>query len=146
MGHQRRKPTTLWADFGEVLQLAGLKDNRPGKPWPSSVAEAIEESRQLAAWAPQLKESIVVAVKRGCESPDVKMVGNQMRDQYDWYTHLAQDHFLARRDCVQVLGGISHERGLNVLRHLCLAWTLEVRFQRVMIMIGRLLSTSWRLW
>ena len=66
MGHERCKPTTLFASMASLLQLHGLH-GQPSSP-PENLKDKplhnrIEASKRWAAWAPGLKLAIATAIQ-----------------------------------------------------------------------------------
>ena len=66
MGHERCKPTTLFASMASLLQLHGLH-GQPSSP-PENLKDKplhdrIEASRRWASWAPGLKLAIATAIQ-----------------------------------------------------------------------------------
>ena len=113
LGHKRKKPTTLWSNWHEIAQLQGKRDPRPSQPWPTDLTEAMQHSRELAAWADGLKQLVVNAINRtsSSETCGVRALrGNGDALLQDWYAHLANDHLPFRKDCAVCLEGGARSR------------------------------------
>ena len=152
MGHAIRKPTTLGTNLDPLLQLHEL---RCGPNWSSQVGgdrkqqtvqERCRESKTWAAWAPGLKEAIVVCLQHHLQQdgkhhpqqvdepslpqplqevkrPRLQPLGPVALEQ--WKKHFENDHYPARRDCAQCLRSQGRGRPHRRIRHAD-AFTLAV--------------------
>eukprot|EP00435_Cladocopium_sp_Y103_P075515 s777_g59.t1 len=75
MGHERRKPTTLYTSMEMLMQLHGIHGD-PAKP-PENLRgrplqERVEASKKWAAWAPGLKQALMVAIRQRLQVMDLE--------------------------------------------------------------------------
>ena len=98
LGHRRKKPTTLWSNWHEIAQQ-GKRDPRPSQPWPTDLTEAMQHSRELAAWADGLKQLVVNAIKRTSSSETCCKIGMHINA-----------HLPFRKDCAVCLEGGARSR------------------------------------
>ena len=113
LGHTTRKPTTVLTNMGEVQKMHGLKFAGPDKQWPEEVAQRIEWSATLAAWAPGLVEAIAKEAIRARQSGDtqVKMLTAKEKGEIkDWQEHYRGGHLPFRRDCAVCLETAGRDR------------------------------------
>ena len=159
MGHQRRKPTTLALVGDDLLQLDGMRGSPPDAQQQAedfqalSMDQGCQTSRTWAAWAPGLKEAIVVAVqlqlqrrdeelsllrqealltaaKTGRPVPDDELqrpslcpLGAAALEQ--WRQHFLHDHYPSRRDCAVCLRSQGRSRPHRRVQHAD-AFTLSI--------------------
>ena len=67
MGHERRKPTTLFTTMEVLLQLDGIHgapEHPPQDLRDQPLQKRMEASKRWAAWAPGLKQALVVAIRQ----------------------------------------------------------------------------------
>ena len=67
MGHERRKPTTLFTTMEVLLQLDGIHgapEHPPQDLREQPLQKRMEASKRWAAWAPGLKQALVVAIRQ----------------------------------------------------------------------------------
>ena len=103
IGHDRTKPTSIGYAGMNLEELDGMR--LLGSSVPSEWRDTRDLSRKIAltkewvAWAPGLKEALVVATQK--ELPGtltVKAMGKKM-DKEAWMAHVMNDHYPSRRDC-----------------------------------------------
>eukprot|EP00435_Cladocopium_sp_Y103_P033493 s1635_g8.t1 len=114
LGHVRRKPTVLWSNMEPVVALHGLHDRRASQPWPSNLEEALNLSKDLAAWSEGLKRAIVTAIADAAKTPGAAV---RMTQLAEWYQHLAQDHFPYRRDCYECVQAAGRDQLRRHIEH-----------------------------
>ena len=151
MGHTVRKPTTLGTNLESLMQLDELRGGPAqvsGQPVQDrqqmTVQERCRQSRTWSAWAPGLKEALVLglqhhlqqcdgessgepslqqAARTGGRQPRMQPLGPVALEQ--WRQHFQNDHYPARRDCAQCLRAQGRGRPHKRIRHAD-AFTLAV--------------------
>ena len=91
----------------EIVAVHGMKDDRSSEPWPQDLAEAVNCSKQLAAWAPGLKWKLVDSWAR--RTAEQKAQLRALRDGE--CEHIVCGHIPFRRDCGECLRAPGTEPG-----------------------------------
>ena len=111
VGHRSNKPTTIITTLEAMQQLQGLKSQCSGMRWAKTVGERIEQSKELAAWAPGLVEAIAQAVLQQGEERRVRALTKGDKDEAAmWEAHFAAGHTPYRRDCLLCVESMGRDR------------------------------------
>ena len=152
MGHPKRKPTTLAVVNKELLNLDKLRgapadERQQAELYQSmSMEERCRTSKTWSAWAPGLKEALVVAIKNRLEQncptsprsqpgrqhgrPDLRALSATALAQ--WKSHFLHDHLPARRDCVHCVRAQARSKAHKKVSHPD-AYTLSVDLSGKMV-------------
>eukprot|EP00435_Cladocopium_sp_Y103_P036163 s1820_g9.t1 len=105
LGHGTAKPTTLLTSMAEMLPLQGLTPKGASKEWPKELADRLEMSNSLAAWAPGLKSRLAEGIQRVNvgEPPMKALSATERRQIQEWQLHVSNGHLPFRRDCAVCL-------------------------------------------
>ena len=152
MGHPKRKPTTLAVVNKELLNLDKLRgapadERQQAELYQSmSMEERCRTSKTWSAWAPGLKEALVVAIKNRLEQncptsprsqpgrqhgrPDLRALSATALAQ--WKSHFLHDHLPARRDCIHCVRAQARSKAHKKVSHPD-AYTLSVDLSGKMV-------------
>ena len=114
LGHPVRKPTVLLSNLEEIAELDGLKcDSYDPSAWDVPLAQRIEKSRNLAAWAGGLKDVLCKAIRRihRGDPPAIKaLTAKEKGEVQAWIEHHRAGHLPFRKDCPTCLLGAGKNR------------------------------------
>lgn len=102
MGHVTTKPTALLTTLKEVLELDGLCGSKTSAPWPKTVEERLDFSRQLASWAPGLKQLLakIIGQRSQAAVAAIRRLTKAERDSIAaWQAHFDLNRTPFRNDC-----------------------------------------------
>ena len=114
LGHPTVKPTVLLNNLPEIQGLDGLQAPSDFKsaPWPEGVKERIQFSKQLATWAPGLKQLIGEIIRtRAQHDPHLRRLTKAEKDTIaGWQAHFDCGHLPFRQDCSVCLQSAGKDR------------------------------------
>ena len=113
MGHVTTKPTALLTTLKEVLELDGLCGSKSSAPWPNTVEERLDFSRQLASWAPGLKQLLakIIGQRSHAAVAAIRRLTKAERDSIAaWQAHFDLNHTPFRNDCSICLTSAGRDR------------------------------------
>ena len=137
LGHSTPKPTALITNIPELKcleEFASIVDGGT-KVWPQTLAKRLEFSRELAAWAPGLKEALAAVVRKRSAEVGLMMKRLSKKDRDSiaaWQAHFDHGHVPFRNDCTVCLEGAGKDRQRRPLKYktsYCLSVDISGPFQ-----------------
>lgn len=113
LGHLTPKPTMLATNVPEVVVLDQLKsDSYDPMMWVIPLEERIQKSKELASWAPGLKEILCRVIRRiHSQEPRVRALTAKERQEVQaWQDHHRAGHLPHRKDCPTCLLAAGRDR------------------------------------
>ena len=104
LGHRTRKPTMVATTIMEVEKLDGIKGDSYTlqSAWKGDLRERIQQSKNLAQWAPGFCDALKRAILRVHEGGEASMKMLSMKERreiQEWQDHFRCGHMPFRKDC-----------------------------------------------
>ncbi|CAE7351139.1 unnamed protein product [Symbiodinium natans] len=111
LGHPQKKPTGLLTTM-ELDEISGLKDTR--REWPEP-----ENSKDMASWAPGLREALAKGIRRWAWRGEISVAMNTFTPKQleEWRRHVEAGHWPFRRDCSVCLSAAGTGRPARRVLH-----------------------------
>ena len=115
LGHVTAKPTSLLTSIPELqyLQEYGQKAGGGKQAWPTTLEERLAFSKDLAAWAPGLKQALAAVIRERSKDAGSMMKRLSKKDKESiagWQAHFDHGHIPFRNDCTVCLEGAGKDR------------------------------------
>ena len=113
LGHLTPKPTMLASNIPEVIALENLKaDSYDPMAWDIPLQQRLQKSKDLASWAPGLKNILCGVIRRLHRGePGIRVLSLKERQEIQaWQDHHRAGHLPHRKDCPTCLLAAGRDR------------------------------------
>ena len=115
LGHVTTKPTCLLTNIPELhgLEEYGQAASGGSEVWPDTLEQRLAFSKDLAAWAPGLKQVLAAVIQERSKDTGSMMKRLSKKDKDSiagWQAHFDHGHIPFRNDCTVCLEGAGRDR------------------------------------